>query len=398
MADSYPGVLRVRPGRSRACSAAPARGARRPGLRPQRAGGGPGGAGPRPGPGRLPAHGAGQRAAGRGGSPHGKHGHRQAPGRPGGRITVRGRLPGHRADRYGQRRRADPRRRGSPGPRRRPGRPGDPARAYRGGRAVGGGRHRGPDRHRAGQPGPDPPAGRGRGQPAPGARRADPARPHPHPGHVADRRAVRGGSVRHRRLGGADGGGLRPDPAPVRPADRPVPGGQAPVRGCSPRRAGGRGHLGRAGRLQCPGRHRDRDTGPRRIAAAVAAVVALDAAVSCAHECIQVLAGSATPGSIRPTATTGGPCRCARARPGREWARRVAELALDGARRPSGRSCPKTPSRAAPGSRPSWPAIAALEPWRVPPGWPCGGWVVPHLPAPLGPGGRRWSNWSSRRR
>ena len=88
---------------------------------------------------------------------------------------------------------------------------------------------------------------------APGARRADPARPDPDPGHVADRRAVRGRSVRHRRLGGADGGGLRPDPAPVRPADRPVPGGQAPVRPDAHRgRAGCRGQLGRGGRVRRP--------------------------------------------------------------------------------------------------------------------------------------------------
>ncbi len=54
----------------------------------------------------------------RAGNPTGNTDTRQAPGRPGGRITDRGRLAGHRADRHGQRRRADPRRRVGPGPRR----------------------------------------------------------------------------------------------------------------------------------------------------------------------------------------------------------------------------------------------------------------------------------------
>ena len=175
-------ALRPGPGRAGPARPAPAGGVRRPGLRPQRAGRGPGGAGPGPGPGRLPAHGAGQRALLARPGRHTGDGHRQTAGRAGGRVAVRGRRAGHRADRHGRRRRADPRRRVGPGPRRRAWptwwccRVAEPGRRS----AVGRGQRRGPDHHRAGQPGPDPPAGHGPRQPGPGARRADPARPDPH--------------------------------------------------------------------------------------------------------------------------------------------------------------------------------------------------------------------------
>src|SRR6266581_3439668 len=73
----------------------------------------------------------------------------------------------------------------------------------------------------------------------------------------------------------------------------------------------------------------------REYAASVAAVVAIDAAVSCAHECIQVLGG------IGYTWEHDAHLYYRRAMslrallgPSDQWARRVAELALGGVRRP----------------------------------------------------------------
>ena len=70
-------------------------------------------------------------------------------------------------------------------------------------------------------------------------------------------------------------------------------------------------------------------------AAAVAAVVALDAAVSCAHECIQVLGGIGYTWE-HPAHRYYRRALSLRALlgPAADWARQVAELALDGARRP----------------------------------------------------------------
>ena len=60
---------------------------------------------------------------------------------------------------------------------------------------------------------------------------------------------VRRRGVRHRRLGHPRRQRVRQDPAPVRPADRPVPGGQAPLRANADRgRAGSRSGLGRGPR------------------------------------------------------------------------------------------------------------------------------------------------------
>ena len=264
--------------------------------------------------------------------------------------------------------------------------------------SVGRGRRRGPDHHRAGQPGPDPPAGHGPRQPASGCPPGGscPASTRT-AGHVADRRAVRGGSVRHRGLGGADGGGLRPDPAPVRPADRPVPGGQAPVRPDAHRgRAGRRGHAGTPpARAEAGPRTRM----PASFAAAVAAVVALDAAVAAPTSASRSSAGSATPGNTPPTCTTGGPCRCGRcsARPRTGPAGSPSWPSTAPQAGPAS-TCPRTPSRCAPGSGPSWPRSRRWSPRHGPPGWPpAAGWSRT-CPRPGAGRPGRWSSWSSRRR
>ena len=97
------------------------------------------------------------------------------------------------------------------------------------------------------------------------------------------------------------------DPAPVRPADRPVPGGQAPLRLDADRgRAGRRGGLGRGADRAGPG------GSPAEFAASVAGRRRGGrrgrAARTTASRCS---AASATPGSTTRTCTTAGRCRCA---------------------------------------------------------------------------------------
>ena len=90
----------------------------------------------------------------------------------------------------------------------------------------------------------------------------------------------RGG--RHRRLGGDHRRGVRQDPRAVRPADRPVPGGEAPLRRHAGRARAGRARPSgtpRARRARRPG---DARTGDTRTPPAVrrGAVAAPDAAVA----------------------------------------------------------------------------------------------------------------------
>ncbi len=137
-------------------------------------------------------------------------------------------------------------RRVRPGARRVPGRPGHRPGADRRRRGVGRRRRQQPRDHRSGQPGPHPAGGPGPRRPGRRARGPDPDRAGPALGHQPGRDPVRGRGVRHRRLGHARRRRLRQDPPPVRPADRPVPGGQAPVRMDADRgRAGRRRRLGR---------------------------------------------------------------------------------------------------------------------------------------------------------
>ena len=124
---------------------------------------------------------------------------------------------------------------------------------------------------------------------------------------------------------------------------------------------------------------------PGEFAAAVAAVVALDAAVSCAHECIQVLGGIGYTWE-HPAHRYYRRALSLRALlgPSAQWARQVAELALDGARRPVRVDLPAGAEPLRTGIRAELAAIAALGPPARTAGLAEGGWVVPHLPAPWG--------------
>jgi 3-oxochol-4-en-24-oyl-CoA dehydrogenase len=124
---------------------------------------------------------------------------------------------------------------------------------------------------------------------------------------------------------------------------------------------------------------------PREFAAAVAAVVALDAAVSCTHECIQVLGGIGYTWE-HPAHRYYRRALSLRALlgPSAQWARRVAELALDGARRPVRVDLPADAGPLRTGIRAELAAVAALDPPARTAGLAACGWVVPHLPAPWG--------------
>jgi 3-oxochol-4-en-24-oyl-CoA dehydrogenase len=132
------------------------------------------------------------------------------------------------------------------------------------------------------------------------------------------------------------------------------------------------------------------DTGPgdppgTGFAAAVAALVALDAAVTCTHECIQVLGGIGYTWehdahlyyrrALSLRALLGG---------SGEWAQRVAGLALAGASRPVGIDLPPEAAPLRAQVRTDLAAIAAAAPAGRRERLAGGGWVVPHLPRPWG--------------
>ena len=120
-------------------------------------------------------------------------------------------------------------------------------------------------------------------------------------------------------------------------------------------------------------------------AAAAAAVVAIDAAVACTHECIQVLGG------IGYTWEHDAHLYYRRALslrallgPSGEWAQRVAALALDGVSRPTQVDLPAAAEPLRVQIRDELAAIAALEPAARTERLASGGWVTPHLPRPWG--------------
>jgi 3-oxochol-4-en-24-oyl-CoA dehydrogenase len=134
------------------------------------------------------------------------------------------------------------------------------------------------------------------------------------------------------------------------------------------------------------------DTGPgdgsgAELAAAVAALVALDAAVTCAHECIQVLGGIGYTWehdahlyyrrALSLRALLGG---------SGEWAQRVAGLALAGASRPLSIDLPPEAAPVRTQVRAELAAIAAADPAGRKGRLAEGGWVTPHLPRPWGRG------------
>ena len=119
---------------------------------------------------------------------------------------------------------------------------------------------------------------------------------------------------------------------------------------------------------------------------AVAAVVALDARGQLRA---RVHPGSRRDrlhlGTRRPTSTTGGPVAARAARPVARWARRVAELALDGTRRPVRVDLPADAEPLRTRIRADLAAVAGAEPpARTASGWPPVAGSVPHLPAPWG--------------
>jgi 3-oxochol-4-en-24-oyl-CoA dehydrogenase len=120
-------------------------------------------------------------------------------------------------------------------------------------------------------------------------------------------------------------------------------------------------------------------------AAAVAALVAVDAAVSCAHECIQVLGGIGYTWehdahlyyrrALSLRALLGG---------SGDWAQRVAGLALGGASRPISIDLPPEAEPLRAQVRAELAGIADTRPADRNGRLAEGGWVVPHLPRPWG--------------
>jgi 3-oxochol-4-en-24-oyl-CoA dehydrogenase len=129
------------------------------------------------------------------------------------------------------------------------------------------------------------------------------------------------------------------------------------------------------------------DAAGAELAAAVAALVAPDAAVTCAHECIQVLGGIGYTWehdahlyyrrALSLRALLGG---------SGDWAQRVAGLALDGASRPIGIDLPPEAAPLRTQVRADLAAIAAADAAGRKGRLAEGGWVTPHLPRPWGRG------------
>jgi alkylation response protein AidB-like acyl-CoA dehydrogenase len=127
--------------------------------------------------------------------------------------------------------------------------------------------------------------------------------------------------------------------------------------------------------------------GGRDFAAGAAATVAIDAAVTCAHECIQVLGGIGYTWehdahlyyrralSLRALAGSSA-----------AWASEVARLALGGATRPLSVELPDEATAVRAGVKEELAAIAAAPMAEQARLLAAGGWVTPHLPAPWGRG------------
>ncbi|HEY7147291.1 MAG TPA: acyl-CoA dehydrogenase [Streptosporangiaceae bacterium] len=126
---------------------------------------------------------------------------------------------------------------------------------------------------------------------------------------------------------------------------------------------------------------------PREFAAGVAAVLALDAAVSCVNDCIQVLGG------IGYTWEHEAHLYYRRAMSLRallgasaDWSAKVAELALAGAHRPVQVELPGGDAGLRAGLASELAEIAALSGQERAGRLAEGGWVTPHLPRPWGRG------------
>jgi 3-oxochol-4-en-24-oyl-CoA dehydrogenase len=125
--------------------------------------------------------------------------------------------------------------------------------------------------------------------------------------------------------------------------------------------------------------------GGRDFAAGAAATVAIDAAVTCAHECIQVLGGIGYTWehdahlyyrrALSLRALAGGSAA---------WAGEVARLALGGATRPLSVELPDEAAAVRAGVQEELADIAAAPKAEQARLLAAGGWVTPHLPAPWG--------------
>jgi alkylation response protein AidB-like acyl-CoA dehydrogenase len=125
--------------------------------------------------------------------------------------------------------------------------------------------------------------------------------------------------------------------------------------------------------------------GGRGFAAGAAATVAIDAAVTCTHECIQVLVGIGYTWehdahlyyrrALSLRALAGGSAG---------WAREVARLALGGSTRSLAVELPDEAAAVRAGVKEELAAIAAAPKAEQARLLAAGGWVTPHLPAPWG--------------
>ena len=125
----------------------------------------------------------------------------------------------------------------------------------------------------------------------------------------------------------------------------------------------------------------------REFAASVAAVLAADAAVSCAHDCIQVLGGIGYTWD-HPAHLYYRRAMSLRALlgPSASWAEHVAELARSGVRRPIQVELPGGDAPLRERLRGELTEIAALTGADRARALADGGWVIPHLPRPWGRG------------
>ncbi len=131
------------------------------------------------------------------------------------------------------------------------------------------------------------------------------------------------------------------------------------------------------------------DEAERDFAAAAAAALAADAAVSCAHECIQILGGIGYTWEhdahlYYRRAMTIRALLIAAASPDRNWKERVAALALAGQRRPVRLELPGGDGGLRDAIRAEFAGIAALPAQDRIAALAAGGWVMPHMPRPWG--------------
>jgi 3-oxochol-4-en-24-oyl-CoA dehydrogenase len=125
----------------------------------------------------------------------------------------------------------------------------------------------------------------------------------------------------------------------------------------------------------------------RELAASAAALLAVDAAVSCAHECIQVLGGIGYTWehdahlyyrrALTLRALLGASA---------EWKERAAALAMDGGRRPVRLELPGGDAAMRAELRAELAPIAKLQGAERNAALASGGWVMPHMPKPWGRG------------